>query len=87
MPYIAPGLRHKIDAALEPLLRDVLKDATPGELNYALSRIIWAKWYMLKRYSNANELVGVLECVKAEFLRRHVAPYEDNMQTLNGDLP
>ncbi len=37
-------------------------------------------------YSKANELVGVLECVKQEFYRRQVVPYEEEKIRENGDL-
>jgi len=86
VPYIPPEDRVRFDRALEPLL-SLLKFATPGELNYLISRIVWYKWEQERRYATANNLVGMLECVKVEFLRRHLGPYEDGAMLKNGDLP
>jgi hypothetical protein len=62
-----------------------------GELNYAISRTIHAylryKGGDLPRYSDFNEVIGVLECAKLELYRRHVAPYEDVKIAENGDVP
>ena len=37
-------------------------------------------------YHAYNEIIGVLECVKQEFYRRMVAPYEDKKCEENGDV-
>lgn len=42
----------------------------------------WAGW----DYTNMSHVVGVLETVKAEFIRRHLVPYEDNKIAENGDV-
>jgi len=38
------------------------------------------------KYSNLNELIGVLECAKLELYRRVAAPYEDEKALINGDV-
>lgn len=74
---------------------EVNKVAThPGTLNYIITRI--CLWWLRCRlrpvgsdwrsYQNFNEVIGVLECVKQELYRRHVAPYEDEKCEENGDV-
>lgn len=92
MPYIVEPSREDINPTLDPLIEKLLIRAREwpeyraGDLNYAISRIIWAVWADGNRYRDANELVGVLECAKQEFLRRHVGPYEDGAIKRNGDF-
>lgn len=80
MPYILPEARAEIDRGRAP--------ATPGELNYAITRLVDA--YIARqgpvRYAAVNEAVGVLECAKLEVYRRLAAPYEDRKCAENGDV-
>jgi len=79
MPYITQNDRVRLDPDIERLL-DTLSQAPtvpPGEINYIISRIIWSRFLDKPSYTRANELIGVLECAKAEFIRRHLNPYED----------
>lgn len=62
------------------------KELSPGELNYVISKIIWDIFDKSASYSLGNELVGVLECVKQEFIRRRLNQYEDGKIVENGDL-
>ena len=74
--------------------RNVLSDSsrvdtpkTPGELNYIITKEILA--YIAEKgqsYTNYNEVMGVLECVKQELYRRAVAKYEDGKIKENGDV-
>jgi hypothetical protein len=61
---------------------------TPGELNFCITRMCLeytgANWS--PNYALFNEIIGVLECVKQEFYRRAVAPYEDKKIEENGDV-
>ena len=59
---------------------------SPGEVNYVISTIIWKLFDADRRYTTGNNLVGVLECVKQEFYRRKLAPYEDIKIQENGDI-
>lgn len=92
MPYIHPLERMKYDQPLNQLITALLdlrsnNENKMGDLNYCLSTLIW-KWWKShpSSYASANELIGVLECVKQEFYRRQVAPYEDAKCQENGDL-
>src|SRR4051794_23099363 len=81
MPYGKRSDRPRLDAGGEP--------AGPGDLNYAITRIIDA--YLARRgmnYANLNEAIGVLECAKLELYRRIVAGYEDRKiaDAENGDV-
>lgn len=82
MPYIKKSEREHIDKMVPRV--DLL---TAGELNYLISRIVF-KWVtgLGISYSSCNVAVGVLECVKQEFYRRVVAPYEDKKKLENGDV-
>ena len=80
MPYIDADARKRMDAGA--------KAGTPGELNYAITRI--ADDYLVRkgklRYAHLNEVIGALECAKLEFYRRLAAPYEDQKIASEGDV-
>lgn len=84
MPYIKVGRR--ID--LMPIaIRLGLEAVTEGELNYVITKTIMA--YLAARhtsYKSLNEVMGVIECVKQEFYRRVVVPYEETKREENGDV-
>ena len=83
MPYIEDSIkRDKLFYA-----EDGEFPTTCGELNYLLTRIIheYIKENNL-HYSTLNEVIGVLECVKAELLRTVVGPYEDKKRMENGPV-
>lgn len=84
MPYIKQSNRFKFDDILEHLSEH--KNITAGELNYLISSLVWAIFKDNRSYSKANELMGVLECVKQEFYRRQVVPYEEEKVLENGDI-
>lgn len=85
MPYINDHLRPSYDREINELVSK-LDVNTPGDINYVISRIVWALFRTTNRYGAANSLLGVLEAVKLEFYRRCVAPYEDIVKERNGDL-
>lgn len=85
MPYIKQENREKFEPLLNELKFETI-NATAGELNYLISSLIWSIFDNNKSYSKANELIGVLECVKQEFYRRQLSPYEDKCIERNGDL-
>lgn len=85
MPYIKPGQRPPIDGYINGELADVLHN--PGELNYAITRLVMA--YLGKapfNYTAIAEVTGVLENVKQEFYRRVASGYEDIKRKENGDV-
>jgi hypothetical protein len=79
MPYIKPEDRPRASYA----------PATPGELNFAVSRLVVRYIDRLEiplSYQIINDIIGALEGAKAEFYRRVVAPYEDKKAGENGDV-
>lgn len=80
MPYI------KQERRIAPVKRRYTA-ATPGELNYAITRL--CDLYIVDRelnYTNINAVMGALECAKQEFYRRVAVPYEDLRRKENGDV-
>lgn len=83
MPYIHHDDRER--AAREP--------ANPGELNFAISKLL--DEYVLRRalgdrfnlrYAMLAEAISAAEGAKLEFYRRVVAPFERVKQAENGDV-
>jgi len=90
MPYIEKIARQKIDDELLDLIDKLTEHGfhqpSVGELNYVISSLIWKVFDNNVSYTTANNLIGVLECVKQEFIRRKLNIYEDEKIKLNGDL-
>ncbi len=88
MPYIPQRKRE----ALTPTFEEEPSD--PGELNYALTMV--CEGYRNVRlntvgdgydsYAVLAEIVAALECVKLEFVRQVMAPYEDKKIEANGPV-
>jgi len=80
MPYIEEKDRKRLDGGGNP--------ETPGELNYAITRLV-DEYLMRKgemRYAYLNEVLGAMECAKLELYRRVAAPYEDQKIAEHGDV-
>jgi hypothetical protein len=90
MPYIPLKDRAKFDPAIttleEELINFGLKPLSVGELNFVVSSLIWRLFDRNPSYTLGNDLIGTLECVKAEFIRRRLNHYEDSKIRQNGDL-
>ena len=87
MPYINAAGRMHIDPAIDALTSTIPIDALPeGDLNYLLTNIVKAWLGSKLNYARYNAAVGVLECVKLEFYRRVVTPYETVKMHDNGDV-
>ncbi len=87
MPYIRKQSRKRYDRQIAELTRLLLKDDAPaGEINYVFSRVLKGLFEARRSYTEANKLVGVLECVKLEIYRRSIVPYEDEKILENGDI-
>lgn len=89
MPYIKKEQRTKFEPTIYTILQDLIKSDKSfevGELNYIISSIIWKIFDNKRSYTNGNNLVGVLECVKNEFIRRRLNDYEDQKIKENGDI-
>lgn len=87
MPYIIQDARQIFDDDIDKLTSN-FRCRLPGDLNYIITRIIHEYLGLEKeaRYSDYNEVIGVLECAKLELYRRHIAPYEDKAIEKNGDV-
>lgn len=82
MPYILQEQRPELDAVI-----DQFPELDDGQLNYVITKLIH---HCVEdrglRYVHLNALVGVLECAKAEFIRRVVSKYEDVKISENGGV-
>ena len=94
MPYILPKRRERfidilatIKEKIEILDVSDEHEIKAGDLNYLITKILDSYIEVKgKNYANYNELIGMLECCKAEYYRRRVAPYEDEKIKSNGDV-
>jgi hypothetical protein len=88
MPYIKRSDRAKYQGVLEELSKLIPSDPMerPGHINYVVSLLIQKVYGERLRYSQHNEVVGVLHCIVDEFYRRKTAPYEDEKIESEGDL-
>ena len=92
MPYIKEVNRKKLDHLINDIICkldlkfNVENRIDVGELNYIISKIIWTMFKRHKSYRTANDLIGVLECIKLEFYSRQVSNYEDVKKIENGDV-
>jgi hypothetical protein len=81
MPYIEADARPSLDDHSRT-------PGTPGELNYAITRLVLEFIHNQggMSYTTANAAIGVLECTKLELYRRMISPYEDRKIADNGDV-
>ncbi len=89
MPYIRKSDRVHLDGDLNSLIIKldlVPEDQMVGQLNYCISKIVWALFNKNNCYSRANALMGVLASAQSEFYRRKVAPYEEAKILNHGDI-
>lgn len=87
MPYIKRSKRKFWDNIIHQIeIENNYIDYEAGELNYFISRLLWRQFYGNKSYQKANELMGLLECIKQEMYRRVVGPYEDVKIQENSDV-
>ena len=92
MPYIKPEARQRLHEALENLRMTLYSSKdnhgvlSPGDLNYVISKLIWKLFDDNPSYTLGNNIIGVLECVKQEFYRRKMTPYEEEKMRENGDI-
>ena len=88
MPYINRKDRTPYQSLLNELATIVPIDPRqrPGHMNYIISLLINKVYGDKMRYSDHNEVVGLLNCVQQEFYRRFTVPYEDQKIAEQGDL-
>jgi hypothetical protein len=80
MPYISEERREEMEGGY------YASPCTPGELNYALTKVVNDYWKVNQNYQAINDVLGALEGAKLEFYRRVAAPYEDKKMKENGDV-
>lgn len=88
MPYIKPEKRKRYDSVIDwavKLLREIPEEDRDGHVNF-LFTVILKRVYMPPKYRRYNKAIGVLECIKQEFYRRMVAPYENEKIRESGDV-
>ena len=88
MPYVDNATRQLLEPGLEAVACRIAKIVytRPGDMNYAISMLIKKVYGEKLKYHECAEVISTLECVKLEFYRRRVAPYEDKKILENGDL-
>ena len=96
MPYIKKDARKELDQNNCYFGHQTARrrPEIPGELNYVLTQTINTyirdnlekSCFAKLNYDALNEVIGVLECVKQEFYRRAIVPYEKDKAFQNGDL-
>lgn len=87
MPYIKKEDRDYYISTLA-WLSNYLEDHNhqPGHYNFVFYQLLTWWFRSQPRYNTANAIAGVLECVKQEFYRKQVAPYEEEKIKENGDI-
>jgi len=90
MPYITSDYRLELDHEIKAFIDKVnaINAAHPeqtkdGLLNYSFTKIL-NYTYPVNKYHALNEAVGMLECLKQEYYRKRVGPYEDLKEEDNG---
>lgn len=90
MPYILKKQRVRFDPIIDSLYSRLTNNNKtnfdPGELNYIISKLVWKLFDNNPRYKTGNDLVGCLECIKQEFIRRRLNEYENEKINENGDI-
>lgn len=84
MPAIASGERKNLLPSIEAASNALGYRPSVGMLNYFITTVL--DRVCLSTYTDFNEVIGVLECIKQEFYRRVIAPYEDKKYEANGEV-
>lgn len=88
MPYVNKEYRDILDDYVNELiitLKMLKDDSLDGCLNYVVTLLI-DKLYGNNGYAVHNRAIGILECVKQEYYRRKIVPYEEKKRKDNGDV-
>lgn len=84
MPYIPITRRELLDEYLLPVSKIVQNE---GELNYVITKLLILVYPKAdEHYKDHNTVLGLLEAVKAEWIRRRMNDYEETRRHLNGDV-
>jgi hypothetical protein len=85
MPYITQLDRERIKPYIEEFWGKC-PTTEEGEMNYIITQLIEHYRNGRYKYSLFNKIIGILECIKLEYYRRMVAPYESEKCHENGDV-
>ena len=90
MPYIEQRYRDlinpEIDALIEGLKRFDQGSTVPdGAINYVFTKILLS-FFRPTSYFNIQRVIGLLECIKSEYIRREASLYEDSKNIANGEV-
>lgn len=100
MSYIKPHQRSLLDPAITKLAKDIAYVArqieeddgnqrlatVPGLANYSITALLLTLIEGQESSATYNAVIGLLESVKLEMYREHVAPYENQKKFDNGDV-
>jgi len=89
MPYILPGRRKFIwsyDQLRDSMSINIAQVENAGELNFAITKLIWCYFQNHRNYQGHNDIVGALDNAKDEWKRRVQNNYEDMKCAENGDV-
>lgn len=101
MPYIKKIDRENYDSIIELAIKEFNRNQVGygydacmtgkkclpvGDINYMMSSILYKLFDDKPSYVRGNEIVGVLECIKQEFIRRRLNDYENIKIEENGDI-
>lgn len=88
MPYITKSKREYLQnmGADPEQLANLFSYEEIGDLNFFISKLIKVLFNRKPSYKAANNIIGVLECIKQEFYRTSVAPYEELKIIENGNI-
>ncbi|MHC4416472.1 MAG: DUF6899 family protein [Planctomycetota bacterium] len=93
MPYIPQDDRKTYDSLIGQLVTALARqppDRRKGHANYVVTQVLRLAWGVdapeNESYSSYADIIGTLECAKAEIYRRWVSRYEDTAIARHGDL-
>lgn len=98
MPYIKQQDRETLDRSITSFINELIEiekgqeiSTLKGMINYSFTKILKSVYAQEKgknslSYSNINDAIGILECVKLELYREIAVPYEDIKKRENGDV-
>ena len=91
MPYIEQRYRDLIDPEIDALIDGLRRfdqggTVPDGAINYVFTRILLAFFDQPASYFNLERVVGLLECIKMEYMRRVGEPMENMKSIQNGDV-
>ena len=91
MPYILQDKRDSLDPLINALHNELVNmesddesNNMEGNLNYLVTRLL--RMVYGQSYSEFNDAIGVLECIKLEHYMTQASPYEMQKRFENGDV-